>query len=297
MTRPSASAAQRSARGRSGAVFAAVLIVTTVGWPGAVRPAFAHEFALALVTPTSGTANDELGGSDVIDGFRLAVDQSPDVSHPEGVDAGDHLGGVDVEVNVIDGSQPTDAAEAVRRQVATGLTAVVVVAPSPTAQAVTNELEGSSVLLLTAAGAGAATQTPTGVLHLTQRTAPTFESGVPADVAAAFKRVHGRELSAAAALGYDAGRLLDVAVARADAGVENLESVVAVASGMTAELVSSEVSTPEKATGERQPAAATNPGADSSPRRLLVAALGTGSLLALGGAVAWRIRRRRDPVV
>ncbi len=40
----------------------------------------AHEFALALVSAAQGDAV----GRDVVDGFRLAVEESPDVSHPPG---------------------------------------------------------------------------------------------------------------------------------------------------------------------------------------------------------------------
>ena len=282
---------RRSARGRSVAVLAAAVVVTTVGWPGGVRPALAHEFTLALVTPTSGTADADLNGSDVIDGFRLAVDQSPDVSHPAGADAGDHLGGVDVDLMVIDGAQATEAAEAVKQQVANGLTAVVVIAAGSTARAVAKELETSSVLLVTAEGAGASARSDNSELHLTQRSAPSFESGMAAEVAATFERAHGRELSPAAALGYDAGRLLDAAIARADDDVEDLESVIAAASDVNDELVSSEVSAQEQSAAEREPTGSLDAPTDSGPEGLLLVVVGTGLLLGLGG---WSARRRRD---
>ena len=285
---------RRSARGRAAAVLAAVVVVTTVGWLGGVHPALAHEFTLALVTPTSGTANADLDGSDVVDGFRFAVDQSPDVSHPPGADAGDHLGGVDVDVIVIDGTHATEAAAAVKQQVDIGLTTLVLIANGPTARAVTKELETSSVLLVTAEGAGASAPSDTSELHLTQRSAPSFKSGVAADVAAAFERAHGRELSPAAALGYDAGRLLDAALARSEDGIEDLESVVAAASGVNDQLVSSDVLVPEHATAERELTGSTDPPADPGPEGLLVVVIGTGLLLGLGGLGWWGARRRRD---
>ena len=279
---------QSRARGRSAVLLAAAVVVTTVWSPVGARPALAHEFALALVTPTSDSAND-LNGSDVIDGFRLAVDQSPDVSHPAGADAGDHLGGVDVDVSVIDGAEAAEAAEAVKQQLATGLTAVVVIAADRTARAVAKELEGSSVLLVTADGAGASAPSDAGALHLTQGSAPPFESGAAADAASAFERAYGRELSAASALGYDAGRLLDSAVARADAGVEDLDSVVAAASEVDDELVSSDVS----AAAEQERVNPPDPAADTDPGRLLlIVVIATGMLLALLGA-GWRARCRR----
>lgn len=158
-----------SARERSCVVLAVGLVLTLLGWPGGARPALAHEFALALVTPTSGTSNQVLDGSDVVDGFRLAVDQSPDMSHPPGAEAGDHLGGIDVDVSVVDGMRASDAAEADRQQVAAGLTAVVVIAADSTARAVATELEGSPVLLVTTAGAGASAPPDRGDLRLLQR--------------------------------------------------------------------------------------------------------------------------------
>ena len=281
---------------RVAALLAAVVVVTSAGWAGVARPAFAHEFTLALVTPTSGTANGP-NGSEVVAGFRLAVDRSPDVSHPPGADAGDHLGGVDVDVAVIDGTQPAAAAEAVRQRLATGLTAVVVIAADPTARAVSRELKGSPVVLVTGAGAGGSARAGAGGLVLTQRAAPPFRSGVAAGVAAAFEEQYGRDFSAAAALGYDAGRLLDAAVARAD-GVEDPDSVVAAAAEVDADdgLVSSDVSTSERATGEptsaRTPAAATDRGWG---RLLTVAALGAGLLALAAGTTGWRVRRRWRP--
>ena len=102
-------------------------------------------------------------------------------------------------------------------------------------------------------GDGASAGSDISDFHLTQRSAPSVQSRVAADVAAAFECAHGRESSPAAALGYDAGRLLDAAVAGSDAGIEDLDSVVAAASEVNDELVSSEVSAPEPATADHGP--------------------------------------------
>ena len=277
-------------RGRSAAILTALVMGMTAGWPAGVRPALAHEFALALVTPTSGSAVPGPAGRDVVDGFRLAVDRSPDVSHPAGADAGDHLGGIDVEVSIIDGSQPREAAEAVRDQAAAGLTAAVVIAAEPTARAVTAELEASSVLLVLAEGAGASAVSAAGGLRLTQRSSPR-DSAVAGEVAAAFERAHGRDLSPAAALGYDAGRLLDAAVARAGDGVEDLGSVVAAASELDGELVSSRVSAPKEPTAPRRRAASADAASGPGPGALVIGGVGAG-LLGLVGAAGWLVRRR-----
>ena len=279
----------RGARRRSAVLLPAVVVLTVVGWPGGARPALAHEFTLALVTPTSAAASAELDGSDVVDGFRLAVDRSPDVSHPPGADAGDHLGGVDVDVSLIDGTNAAEAAAAVEQQVGAGLTAVVVVAADATARAVATELQGSSVLLVVARGAGAGAPAEAGALQLQQASAPAFDSAVAADVAAAFQREHGRGLSAAAALGYDAGRLLDAAVARADDGIEDVDSVIAAGAGVDDELVSAKVSATE-----RPRVAGPSVPSSGDGRPSFVTALAGGGLVALLSVLAAsRARGRR----
>ena len=218
-----------------------------LGWAALPSPARAHEFRLALITPTSAAANAELSGSDVRDGFRLAVDQSPDVSHPAGADAGDHLGGIDVDVSVIDSTDPAHAAASLKQQLATGLTAAVVIASAPTARAVTAELADSGVLVMTAGGAGASAPSNASALHVRQRSATQNDSAVAAAAAAAFGRAYQRELTPAGALGYDAGRLLDAAIARAEDGVEDLDAVVAAAPAVTDVLISSELAVPRTA--------------------------------------------------
>ncbi len=45
---------------------------------GLAPPAWGHEFGLVLVVATSGER--QAGGADAQDGFRLGVDESPDVS-------------------------------------------------------------------------------------------------------------------------------------------------------------------------------------------------------------------------
>ena len=231
------------------------------------------------------------------DGFRLAVDQSPDVSHPAGADAGDHLGGVDVEISVIDATEVAGAAEAVK-QLATGLTAVVVIASDPIARAVTTEFAGSPVLVVTADGAGASAPAGAGALHLRQRSEPQLRSAVAADVAAAFQQAYGRDLSAAAALGYDAGRLLDAAIARADDGVEDLESVVAAASAVNDVLVSSDAAANDRAVTERAVATPLEAAADAGTGRIrFVAAVGTAMTVALLAVLlGLRVRSSRRSV-
>ena len=60
---------------------------------------YADEFSLSVVLDPSYTEADKQA---FIDGFQLAVDESPDISHPAGVESGDHLGGIDVEISLSD---------------------------------------------------------------------------------------------------------------------------------------------------------------------------------------------------
>lgn len=274
-----------------------MVVVTGSGWPVGGQPALAHEFTVALVTPTSATANAELDGSDVTDGFRLAVDRSPDVSHAPGTAAGDHLGGVDVDVTVIDGTSATDAAAAVQQGTGSGLTVVVVVAADATARAVAQGLRGSSVLLVVARGGAAGGPADVGALQLAQRSAPGVDTAEAAEVAAAFRRAHGRPLSAAAALGYDAGRLIDVAVARADDGIEDLDSVIAAGIAVDDELVSSDVTAPEGPAAAGTADGSTTTAADGAGTEGLpvVVALAGGAVLLLLGVLAGARARRRWP--
>ncbi len=118
----------------------------------AAAPALAHEFKVGiLLTPgAEGTPVD----SSFMDGFQLAVDQSPDVSHPPGPDAGDHLGGVDVEMIVVDDAPAVDGLAAAALDLIERESVVIIVAnvPSATLQAVFDTLTESGTLLLAASG-------------------------------------------------------------------------------------------------------------------------------------------------
>lgn len=266
----------------------ALLVATVIGWPIGSRAALAHEFRVALVTATAGTVN----GRDVRDGFRLAVDQSPDVSHAPGTEAGDHLGGVDVDISLIDGTHPAAAASALEQQLTAGVTVVVVIAPASTTRAVIAETEGSPALLLVGEATGAS-QSPVGsALRLSQKDGWASTTSDADRFVAQFESAYGRAPSSAVALGYDAGRLLDAAAGAAD-GVEDLRSVVAAAAGNADVLVSSALTeVPTKPSG---PDMASSPEARGSPRSSELLLLGTamGVVLAVFGARRVLSRRSR----
>jgi hypothetical protein len=196
----------------------------------AVAPAVrAHEFALAVVSAPS--APEDATGRDVIDGFRLGVEDSPDVSHLPGEEAGDHLGGVDVDVKVIEASG--DEVSEVGDAVATGVSVVVVLGvSSETALAVADALAGSGVLVVDA-GPEPLTAPPgsSGRLRLHDRGtgAVGHGSAAGAKFVAAFDRRFGRPATEWAARAYDAARLLDVSLLELGADLRDVEALAAAA--------------------------------------------------------------------
>lgn len=71
----------------------AVAVIASSSW--AAPPVSAHDLTVVVVSALSAESVDAGRG------LMLAVDQSPDVSHTSGAGAGDHLGGVDVELIAI----------------------------------------------------------------------------------------------------------------------------------------------------------------------------------------------------
>lgn len=176
-------------------------IVAATLWVGA-PPAMAHEFKVVLVESDTETAADARRG------FRLAVDQSPDVSHPPGEEAGDHLGGVDVDIVSVQGASPSVAAE-VRSLLDAGASAVVVLAGGSGADAAIASARARNKLVL-AIGATASPTAAPGLVVL-RGGSPSDERRFAAFVEA-FAETTGSDPTEAAALGYDAGMLLDALV-------------------------------------------------------------------------------------
>ncbi len=72
-----------------------LIAVTTILFAWMVlgaTPVLADQFKVGILLDPAVT------DSSFMEGFQLAVDQSPDISHPAGVEGGDHLGGIDVEM-------------------------------------------------------------------------------------------------------------------------------------------------------------------------------------------------------
>lgn len=273
--------------GRRGLRAAAAVGVATA-LLGAASPAWGHEFGLALVVDTTGATGP--AGVDARDGFRLAVDESPDVSHTPGEEAGDHLGGVDVEIVAVEpAGTPAATVERVRAALEGGASVVVMLAaPDPTVAAVSAGLGAGEVVLLNAGGGPPSTGSPppAGVLAVRDRE----PGGVNGNGAERFDRSflarYGRPPSVWAQRGYDAARVLDLAVARLGPHARDTAAVAGVANASGALLRSRVIASP--------PA----PGPSATPARGLgrpAVILTAGSVLlgALLVALARRRRRRR----
>lgn len=245
-------------------------------------PAVAHEFTLVLVEADVGAA------ADAGRGFRLAVQQSPDVSHAPGEEAGDHLGGVDVDIVSVDARLPS-VTEEVSGLLDSGASAVVVLAGGPDVQGVTAAAMARRKPVF-AVDAENSTWPRPGQISLRSR--GQADEGRFADFAAAFTTASGSAPTDAATLGYDAGRLVDAVVLELgehlEPGAALTESATAAAEQLV--LAAIDVGADTAATGgtgsDARPA--TGP-----PSALLTSAAAAGGVLVVGAWMVVLLRRRR----
>lgn len=186
---------------------------------GRGMPAQAHEFVLVAVAPTE--------ASDARAGFQVAIDESPDITHPPGQEAGDHLGGVDVYVITVESSvEGASTPQRVEELLDRGASAVVVLAETPFAAGVANAAADRGKLAVLIAPAES-DSLPAGVILLR----PRHE---PADAAAEafnerFAAAYGRKPRNEGARGYDVGRLLESLVAEGGEDLAPRRQLVAAA--------------------------------------------------------------------
>jgi len=244
----------------------------------AAPPASAHEFTVIVVSARSAESLDAGRG------FRLAVDQSPDVSHAPGPDAGDHLGGVDVELVAVDDGGTADR---VRDLLDDGATAVVVLLVPSAADAIAAAAAERDRLALVV-GDGGPSRIRNESLLLRPRDAGNVDEVGVAAATTAFREAFGKEPTAAALLGYDAGRLLDTIVARVGHVLRPTEPLIAAALAGDAELTSSRV---VAAGGDEGVEAGGESGDGPDIGRSAVLAV---AALVAAGAVVVMVRRRRS---
>lgn len=155
----------------------------------------AHEITIGIViSPTSG-----LDGNALLDGVWKAIDESPDVGHAPGPDAGDHLGGVDVVLLVETDS--SSASEAVAGM--TGASIIVVAGDSATIQEAGRVIGGSAFLIAVA---------------------PSGDIDIVGSVALLAHAPGAESLD----VGYDVGQFLDTLIGQTDGAVPTLSSVRAI---------------------------------------------------------------------
>ena len=225
-------------------------------------------------------------------GFMLAVDQSPDVSHAPGADAGDHLGGVDVELVAV-GTENGGTAGQVGRLLDDGASVVVVLFVPSTAAAIASAADERDKLALVVGDDTSSIADRT--LLLRPRDAGTID---PVGVAAAtteFRKTFGAEATRAALLGYDAGRLLDTIVAQIGHVLQPTEPLIAAALAADTELTSSSVVAAGDGEGGDAGPGNTAGGDSNGPPDIRLSAASGVAVLVAAGAVVVMVRRRRSP--
>jgi len=279
------------------AAVAALLVLGLVA-VGAT-PAFADEFQVGILIDPS---LSEADSGEFMDGFQLAVDQSPDVSHPEGVEGGDHLGSMDVVFVVTEvAGEPNEVLGAALQLIEGSRPPIIIADVSADALAiVAGPVAESEAMLIAMSGTGAselpdsplffAAGEGSGAAGLLTDRSPTFEE--------AFATAYSRQPTAAAARGYLAGRLVDLAVEATDRDPTDSQTL------MAAMLEASGSAAPEQQ--PQQPpadnpdsAAVANSEAQAQPSsaadtgRLVIVAGGVALLVTAGLAVGLIRRHRR----
>lgn len=235
--------------------------------------------------------SESQASTDARRGFRVAVDQSPDVSHPPGQDGGDHLGGVDVELLSLDltgtGQQTADRT---RRLVDDGAAAVLLLTGGPAVEAVVEAASARSTLVISGTLSPPASSTdPRIELRLKP---PEQRDRVRTEAfTVAFREAHEVAPTDAALLGYDVGLLLDGLVRQVGEELRSPARVMAAVRLASSDLVASRLEVQDNgASGsEGGPDAPT----ETSPRRAVVAAmLAVAASIAIVGALFARRRRQ-----
>lgn len=218
----------RAAR-RAGLRVPLVGLVIAFAVLGGFPPAAAHTFSLLVVAGASGAEADRR------DGFTLAVQQSPDVTHAPGT-GGDHLGGIDVRVNVVDaGSQ--DVAARTRTAIADGTRIIVALSPSALDAVQTETARNFGALLVVATGAKGESAAGSALVL-----SPRSGDGSRLDTFAKdFQEAYGRAPTSTAVAGYDAGLLIDRAVGNLGEALDGRQNLQTIGDGAGSDLVANEV--------------------------------------------------------
>lgn len=274
--------------GRFVAAAAAAILLVLIAAPPV---AWAHNVSVAVVVPV-GAGDSEADADAVVDGLRLAIDESPDVGHAPGSDAGDHLGGVDVEVIELGQRSGDDAGEAVREAVDAGATLVVVVGEAEAVAAVSRVVPSGSAFTITVLTNG--NESGLSIRGAVLDVSPDFDAVANGALSEAFQAAYGHELSLFGAVGFDVGQYLDVLIAETDGALPDVGVLDGVSTTAQARMSFTTIGI---GNGSMTTTAESSPGAapDEDRSRILLAALVI-SAAAVAGMVARRFHSRRgDP--
>lgn len=253
----------------------------------AAPSAYAHELGLVLVAPSASGS-----GADAIDGFRLAVDESPDVSHPAGEEAGDHLGGIDVETTLVTGRSES-AARRVTRAVAAGAGVVVVLPPGAAAAEIISAVRAARPLIVLAGMRGTPRGDPDALAVLLKpRSATQAERDRLERFEQRFTDRYGREASATARTGYNAGKLLDSLLAQLGEGPFAEPALAAAVARAERDLVAATASPVRTTPVQTRSATSDDGGSPRGGARVLLLGVGVAAL-AIAALLLLRSRRRR----
>jgi len=276
-------------------------LAAMVGLALGATPASADEFTIAILVDPGVEAG---AGATFMEGFQIAVDQSPDVSHPEGVEGGDHLGSMDVVMLVVEGAlDPDEFVQAAIELIESDGVAFVVADVSPEATAALfGPVTDAEVMLLTMSDTGGTEFAPTlfffpaaehpGAEALLVDRTPTFSD--------AYTTRYGQPPSAAANRGYMAGRLVDISVEATDRDPTDEVTIAAAlltATGASPEPVSTTTSAPSSSTSSSTTDAATieaQPIDTETPSGFPAIPLAIGAAVAVIAGFAIRAARRRS---
>jgi len=187
-------------------------LVATAWTMLAAPPASADEFGVGIVVESSVSDSDI---SAFMEGFQLAVDQSPDVSHPTGVVGGDHLGSMDAVMITIGGElQGDELLSAAVELVETDRVPIIVV--DATADIVSSLADvavasGTMLIVLSDVGGGS-TNSPLVFDAADRQRTERLLTDRALTFTDAFFANFGRLPSPTATRGYIAGRLVDISV-------------------------------------------------------------------------------------
>lgn len=249
----------------------------------------AHEIAVAIVISVNPDGS-EVDAADVIDGLRFAIDRSPDVGHPPGPDAGDHLGGVDLELIDLGNVGNEVVGSSVLAAIADGATLVVVVGDAESISAVADVVPPASAFTIAVLteGRDSDSSLPATVL----RRSSTVSADAAATLSEAFETEYGEELSESAGIGYDVGQLLDVLIAETDGALPDAAALASVSARVQARLTFTTIGGVDEQTptGTELPADIST----NSNRSKISTAVPVGLGAALAGMLIVRFRRRKS---